>query len=164
MALIIEDGTAKSDAQSYISAIDFTAYATARGFTLTAATDAAKEAILLRAMDWLEQQPFKGYKHTQAQALQWPRYGVTIDGYVIETNVIPQLLIDAQCEIGVSIDTGTDPLASVERQTKREKVGEIEVEYIDGAYDVVYQKAAETKLRKLIVNGGVGISAVAIRG
>lgn len=164
MALTIEDGTGKSDAQSYASAATLTAYATARGVTLTAADDAAKEALLIRAMDYIEQQAFQGYKATEAQALQWPRYGVSIDGYAVGTDTIPQLLIDALCEAATSIDAGTDPLANVSRETRREKVGEIEVEYSSTAAATTILEAVENKLTKLLVTGARGISAVAYRG
>lgn len=164
MALVIEDGTGKTNAQSYASASTLTAYATARAITLTAATDAAKEALLIQGMDYIEAQNFKGYKYTDDQALQWPRGGVFIDSYIVDYNEIPQLLIDALCEVAIGIDGGTNPLANEERATKREKVDVIEVEYMDGARNTTYLKAAESKLRKLLKAGAGGISAVAIRG
>lgn len=164
MALIIEDGTGKTDSQSYASAAILTAYALARAITLTAADDAAKEALLIRAMDYIESQAFKGYKYTDEQALQWPRGDVSIDGYLISVDDIPQLLIDALCEVAIGVDGGTNPLANEERETKREKVDVIEVEYMDGARNSTYLKAAETKLKKLLKAGYGGISAVAIRG
>lgn len=164
MALIIEEGTGKTDAQSYASAATLTAYALARAITLTAAGDTAKEALLIRAMDYIEQQPFKGTKNTEEQALQWPRYGVVIDSYYVDEDEIPQLLIDSLCEVAIGVDAGNDPLLSEERATKREKVDDIEVEYMDGARNTVYLKAAETKLKKLLAAGSGGISAVAFRG
>lgn len=164
MALIIEDGTGKTDAQSYASAATLTAYALARGITLTAADDTAKEALLVQGMDYIEQQPFKGYKYTDEQALQWPRGNVWIDGYSVAVDEIPQLLIDALCENAIGIDGGTNPLANVGRSIKKEKVGDIEVEYMDGARDTTYLAAAEAKLSKLLKVGTGGISAVTIRG
>lgn len=162
MALIIEDGTGKLDSQSYASAATLTAYATARAITLTAATDAAKEALLIRAMDYIESQPYRGIKNTQAQALQWPRYAVFIDGYLIGNDTIPQQLIDALCEVAIGVDGGVNPLANEERAVKREAVDVIEVEYMDGARDSTYLVAAETKLKKLLLSGS-GVSAMVIR-
>lgn len=159
-AIVVETGSGSASANSYVSEADFSTYATDRGVTI-AGTDAV---LLIQAMDYLEQQPFKGIKGSDAQALQWPRYGVFIDGYWIDTDEIPQLLIDAQCEIAIGIDGGNNPLANVDRETKREKVGEIEVEYMDGARDSVYLAAAESKLAKLLMNGSGGFSAKVIRG
>lgn len=162
--IIVEDGTGKTDSNSYIDEAGLTTYATDRGITLTAATDAAKAVLLIQAMDYIEAQPYKGYKYTDEQALQWPRAGVVIDSYSVDTDEIPQLLIDALCETAISVDAGANPLAPVGRSTKKEKVGDIEVEYMDGARDSTYIAAAENKLSKLLKAGSGGISAVAIRG
>jgi len=43
-------------------------------------------------------------------------------------------------------------LANLGRETKREKVGDLEVEYAVGARPDTYLTAAEAKLRKLLVN------------
>lgn len=151
MALEIENGTGKTNSVSYVSAVDLTAYALARAVTITAADDTAKEALLVTAMDYLESKDFKGYKYTDAQALQWPRGDVIVDGYSIDADEIPLLLKEAQMEIALSVDQGTNPLTSIGRETKREKVDVIEVEYMDNAMNQTYLTAAETKLTKLLV-------------
>lgn len=156
MALIIEDGTGKTDSQTYVSADDLTAYALARAITITAADDTAKEALLITAMDYIESQNFKGDKGSAEQALQWPRLNVKIDGYYVDSDEIPQLLKDSQMEVALSVDGGTNPMANEERTTKREKVDVIEVEYSDNALSKTYLTAAETKLAKL-VHGNVGV-------
>lgn len=160
MALIIEDGTGKTDSQSYASETELAAYALARGITITG-TDTE---LLIQAMDYIESQSFKGYKYTDDQALQWPRGGVYLFGYYVDVDTIPQLLKDAQIEIALGIDAGNNPLATVARSTKKEKVGDIEVEYMDGARDTTYLAAAESKLSELLAAGSGGFSAVAIRG
>ena len=148
MALIIETGTGATDSQSYASEAAFAAYATARGVSVSG-TDTK---LLITAMDYLESKNFIGDKGTRAQALQWPRVNAAIDGYYIDSDAIPQLLIDAQIEIALSIDAGTNPLATVDRGVKREKVDIIEVEYMDNTLESPYLTAAETKLKKLVVN------------
>lgn len=164
MALVIEDGTGKADAQSYADADTLTAYATARGQTLTAADDAAKEALLIQAMDYIEAQDYKGYKYTDEQALQWPRGDVNLYGYDVSHDHIPQLLTDALCEVAIGVDGGTNPLANEGRQTESETVGPISVTYASGSRNYTYLKAAETKLQRLLKKGSGGISAVVIRG
>jgi hypothetical protein len=150
MALIIEDGTGKTNSQSYASEAELSAYAVARGVTISGTDD----QLLLRAMDYLEQQNFKGTKGTKEQALQWPRFDVVIDTYWIDTDEIPLLLKEAQMEYALSIDAGVDPSETVDRSVKREKVSSIEVEYMDGANDTPYIKAASQKLTKLLKSGG----------
>jgi hypothetical protein len=155
MALIIEDGTGKTDSQSYASEAELDSYASVRGVTLSG----VDTELLIKAMDYLEQQNFKGNKLTKEQALQWPRYDVWIDGFPVDTDEIPVQLKEAQMEYALSIDGGVDPSATVDRAIKKERVSSIEVEYMDGASDTQYIKAAEQKLRKL-VKGGSGVVVV----
>jgi len=157
--IVVEDGTGKTDSNSYISEADFGTYATDRGVTV-AGTAAV---LLIQAMDYIEQQNYQGYKQSKEQALLWPRNDVYIDGYYLDTDVIPTLLKDALCEVALGIDAGNNPLASLDRTTKREKVGDLEVEYTDGAREQVYLQAAEVKLTKLLAPGAGGISASVIR-
>lgn len=160
MALTVETGTGSASANSYISEADFATYAADRGVTVTG-TDTE---LLITAMDYIEQQPFKGYKGSKAQALQWPRGNVDIDGYYVDIDEIPQLLKDALCEVALGVDAGNNPLSTEDRATKKEKVGDIEVEYMDGSRNSTYLKAAEYKLSKLLKGGSMGISAAVIRG
>lgn len=150
MALEQEDGTGKSNSVTYASVVELDAYVLARGLTLTAANETAKENLLILAMDYLESLNFIGHKYTEAQALQWPRRGAVLDGYYIDVDSIPQLLKDAQMENAIGIDGGTNPLANASRETVKEKVGDIEVEYATGAYYQTQLKAAEAKVSKLV--------------
>jgi len=152
--LVIEDGSGKANSNSYVTEAELTTYATDRGVTLTAADDAAKAILLIQAMDYIESLNFKGDKATESQALQWPRVGVMIDGYYVDSDEIPELLKQAQMENAIGIDSGVNPLANVPRETIKEKVGDIEVEYSSGALSQTYLKAAETKAAKLVKSKG----------
>lgn len=158
MTIVIEDGTGKTDSNSYASEAELAAYATARGVTI-AGTAAV---LLIKAMDFIESQPFQGYKASEAQALQWPRYSVILYGYYLDGDEIPDLLKEAQMQAALTIDGGNELLADEGRATKREKVGEIEVEYMDGARNYTYPKAVFNKLSPLL-KGGVSGSTKAIR-
>ena len=158
--IVDEDGTGKTDANSYVSEAELSTYADHRGQTISGTS----AVLLIQAMDYIEAQPFQGLKETETQALQWPRVGVVLDGYYFESDSIPQLLKDVQCELALAIDGGNNPLSNEDRATKREKVGDIEVEYTDGARDGIYLTAVQTKLKKLLRNGGSGNSAWVIRG
>lgn len=151
MALTVETGAIVTGADSYISVADFEAYNTARGYTLTGTA----EQLLLRAMLYVEQLSFKGLKKTKAQTLQWPRLDVMIDGYYLESDEIPQQLVDLQCEVALAIDGGDDPLGAIDRAVKREKVDVLETEYMDNAVPFALNrkiKALESKLTR--VRGG----------
>ena len=146
MALIIEDGTGLSTATSYASEAELAAYALARGITV-AGTDTE---LLITALDYIDSFNFIGDKYSSAQSLQWPRDNVYIDEFYIDRDTIPELLKEAQIEVALSIDGGTNPLSNVGRATKSEKVDVIEVEYMDSASETTYLTAAHAKLDKLI--------------
>jgi DnaT-like ssDNA binding protein len=149
MTIIVENGTVVTGANSYVSAADFTAYALARGVTLTSGA----ETLLIQAMDYIESLSFIGTKWTRDQSLQWPRLNVHIDGYANDVNHIPQELINAQMQVAMAIDTGNGPLATVARSTKRERVGELEVEYMAGAAATPIVRTINAMLWKLLANG-----------
>jgi hypothetical protein len=54
-----------------------------------------------------------------------------------------------QMEVSIAIDAGNDPSANVGRATKREKVGDIEVEYMDSADDSLELVAVKNVLKKI---------------
>lgn len=150
MALIVEDGSVVSNANSYISIADFETYAAARDYTIVGTS----ETLLIKAMDYLEAQSYKGIKYTSTQALQWPRVDVVIDSYLVDTDTIPTELINAQCEVAMAIDAGNDPLLDLPRKTISEQVGPIAVTYADGSSSLVINRRIMNALYKLLKTGG----------
>lgn len=144
-----ETGTGSSSSTSYVSEADFTAYTGERDVTLGATNGDASE-VLIKAMDYLETKEFIGVKGTKEQALQWPRIGAALNGYTLDSDEMPNILLEAQMEIAISIDAGTDPMANLARETIMEKVDVIEVEYSSSAFAQTYLTAAETKLARLV--------------
>lgn len=99
MALTVEDGTVVENANSYVSAADCTTYHTALGNTTWTGTDAAKEAAILRAMEWIESRPWRGVKTDYDNPLSWPRSGVAdSDGYAVPEDEVPSGVVKALCE------------------------------------------------------------------
>ena len=139
MALIVEDGTGLVNAESYISVADANTYNSNRGYTSWAAlTDANKEIALRKATDYIEQVyrlRFLGYRHTEDQALSFPRDEVPRRDFTYlnqfsfyPNDVVPQEIKNACAELAYkSITTELSP--DITRVTKREKVGVLEVEY-----------------------------------
>jgi hypothetical protein len=146
--IIVETGAGLTNSNSYVSEADLTTYATDRGITISGTA----AVLIIQAMDYLESRQFLGTKSDIDQALQWPRFGVELDSYYVDSDEIPTLVKQAEMEICIAIDGGVDPLANQSRETKREKVGDLEVEYAVGARPDTYLTAAEAKLRKLLVN------------
>lgn len=115
----------------------FTAYAVAQGYVIPAGTaDAAITAARQRgsmAIDRYEPQ-FSGRRTGgYAQDRAWPRTGaMTYYGETIPSDIIPQPIIDASYEASFLelITPGSlSPVVTGNSIAKREKVGELEVEY-----------------------------------
>lgn len=82
MALIVEDGTGKPDANSYVSLAVALDYAQTRGiaaWTADGAADATRSAALIRATAFIDatyRGRFPGYRtQGRRQGLEWPRVG-----------------------------------------------------------------------------------------
>lgn len=164
MTLVLEDGTGLEDSNTYVEYTDLEDYAEARGITTLPATQAELEALLVRAMDYIESLSFIGDKLTQEQALQWPRENVSIDGFDVDEDVIPLLLKEAQMETAMAINDGYSPLAVRTRAVKREKVFyAVEVEYMDNAVAADYAVTIGKKTQKLIRGSTNGIYFKGIR-
>ena len=106
MALIVEDGTGRSDAESYVALSDADAYAAARGLTFPISPTAPAEQALRRATEWIDgayRTRFPGFrKQLRVQALEWPRRGAyDIHGYPIGENELPRELKAATIEAAV---------------------------------------------------------------
>lgn len=99
MALEVEDGTGKSNADSYVSAADATTYHAAYGNAAWAAlTDASKEVALRKATRYIDTHyKFRGTKKLSTQALEWPRYDYATDD--IDETWPPLRLKNACCEL-----------------------------------------------------------------
>jgi len=153
MALVIEDGSIVSGANSYATAAEYNAYIDARYSALArSVADAVVEGYLLLAMDYLESQSLIGAKYTDAQPLQWPRSDVYIDGYIVLTTEIPAYVIKALYEVAYGIEQGFSPTAPVSRETLIEKVGEISITYKDSSASRTLLPAASQALSKFTVS------------
>lgn len=96
MALIVEDGTGKADAESYISVADADTYHTAYGnpSAWSGASTPTKETALRTGAQYLDAVyvlRWVGFRANDAQALDWPRAGAEdSDGYAIDSDVVPE--------------------------------------------------------------------------
>ena len=173
MALTIEDGTGKADSNSYVTVAEAQAYAAARGVALPS-DEAEVEALLVKAMDYLEAQRklYTGERtwaaatgaHPAVQALQWPRTGALLDcKYAIAEDSIPAELKRAQMQAAMEVFAGRDLLPSSDgRIVKKEKVDVLETEYMtaqdmggaSGGVGVVAFPAVDALLEPLYGCGG----------
>lgn len=158
MAIIVEDGSIVTGANSYVTTAELTNYGTARGVTL--ATDA--EQLLIKAMDYIEALNYKGIKQLMTQPLQWPRVYVVIDGYYLNANTIPQQLKNGLMECAIAIDQNTDPLRNAPILVSREKVDVIEVEYSPGSPQYEVNRRIKNALWKLLAAGGNSSNVIGV--
>jgi hypothetical protein len=160
--IIVEDGTLVSGANSYATTATLATYADERGVTIAAA---ASEDLLIEAMDYIESLMYIGAQYTEDQALVWPRSGaVKKIHWTYDSDEIPQLLIDGLCEVALAIDAGNSPIANIDRATKKEKVGPVEVEYKDGSASSTIVKKINTKLSALLAGGAGGANFLVGKG
>ena len=152
MAIVVENGSIVAGANSYVSEADLTAYAASRGVTLT--TIKTTEQLLIIAMDYIESLSYIGLKQTESQPLQWPRESVYIDTYYIDAATIPRELKNGLMATAIAVSDGADPLATIGRATKKEKLDVMEVEYMDNAASTAITRTINASLKKLLKDGG----------
>lgn len=59
-----------------------------------AVPEAARSQALVTATRWTDQQTWQGERVSQAQALDWPRTGVSVEGHDVSSASIPQDILD----------------------------------------------------------------------
>jgi hypothetical protein len=134
VALIVEDGTGKPDAESYITVAAASTRHTNLGNAAwaAAASDTVREAALRRATVYMEQayrDRWCGYRQVTTQALSWPRNSVVVDEFVVvESNVVPPEVANACADLALRALTD-DLNADLTRGVVRKKIGPLETEY-----------------------------------
>lgn len=101
----------------------------------TSATDDQKDQALLQACRRMQDETYAGVPATTTQALAWPRYGACDrDGNEFDSDAIPQIVKDAQCELALALlVSGDDLLADTGLEGYRSvQVGPIAVQPIEG--------------------------------
>lgn len=156
MALVKEDGTGVTGANTYALVADLTSYAALRGITLPA-LDAQKETLLILAMDAIEslEETFIGDRtYIDADALTWPRTDPATDdgsitlanGTILTDETIPPQLIAAQCQLACDLQADEYFTVANGQAVIEETVGPITTKYAsptDGGgsgSSVIFQK------------------------
>jgi hypothetical protein len=169
--LIVEDGTAKPDSESYISVADANIYHDARGNAAWAAV-ADKEAALRKATDYMVQayRPrWKGYRKDGAQALDWPRTFVYLEPFVhgivgtypflVSDIIVPEEIKKACAEYAL-IAASASLAPNLDRAIVREKVGPLETEFDKSSPEYTRYRAMDMILRPYLTGGGANVQLV----
>jgi len=174
---------------SYVSIAELRTFLESRGDALFSASpqpsDVLVEAALLRASDYLIQRfrmRWRGGRVEALQPLDWPRKGVPVpdffdpfyrdpevpfdlrDIYYIAENTVPQEVKEAQMFLAAAAfadaSTVNSLQADIGRRTKREKLGDLEVEYFGndqgGSRIVQYYYDAEMRLQPFLKSAFTG--------
>jgi len=139
MALVIEDGTGKADANSYADLATIRSQASALGVTLSA-VDATLEVSVLKAMRYLDTRYatlFKGVRTTpEVQALEWPRENACIIAGVTQpSDELPPRLIECLTYLTIQVEADQQLFSNAAGSRRgtiiRERVDVLEREYSD---------------------------------
>ena len=135
----------------YSTSTELTAYATARGITLTGDLD----VLLIKANDYIESLDFQGERLVSDQENKWPRAYVYIDDVLISSTVVPEGIKRAEMQTAIEIMLSNDPLANVDRATKTETLGDMSITYMDSA--TLTTRLTKVKaILKPYLSGGMG--------
>lgn len=152
MSLIVEDGTAKADADSYCSIAFADAYLAGLGFTDWADLDPtdSKEPALRRATQYMKQhyrRMWAGTRATTVQSLDWPRASVPdsdgpgwyADGSetYLPPDYVPSEVQQACATLAMKSASGIDLAPDLGAPVIEETVGPITTKYANGARQTV---------------------------
>lgn len=162
MAIVVEDGTGKSDSETLISVADADTYFAARGDTVWAAiaTEEEKEQLLRKASDYIlgtYGPRWSGSRLLSTQALDWPRVGVISNGWLVESDLVPIIVANASAELSLQASIST-LLANTEKSIKSEKIGPIETEFDDFANAEVKYTQIDRLLSPFFSSGGLTVN------
>lgn len=158
--LVVEDGSVVTGANTYVSLADCDTYHDNLGQSTWTGDDVDKTSAILRAMRYIENLNWNGYKTDQDNPLQWPRYE-TYDrsGYLYDSDVVPQPVVNALCEAALVELTDAGALrasTSTSGQIRSEKVDVIETEYFQSYQSRASYDAIEDELTGLVNGFGNG--------
>lgn len=166
MTIIVEDGTGKADAESYISVAEADAYHAKRLNTAWADFDTAtKESLLIKATEYMVSTyrgMWYGYTVKAEQALDWPRYEVP-DGRAgyIDSDIVPTEVKKACAELALKANAA-DLAPDLEQAVKREKVDSIEVEYESSSSQSPRYQAVFSMVSRYLRSAGFAVPLVRV--
>ncbi|MBW3512926.1 DnaT-like ssDNA-binding protein [Janthinobacterium sp. NKUCC06_STL] len=139
--IIIETGAGLADADSYASVAAADARCASLGLTVWAAlAEASKEIALRKAVQFMAsyRTRWAGRRVYQHQALDWPRYNVVVDSFIVPSIIVPVDVVNACIDLAVRAGNGEDLLPDLDTGSnaiKKDKTGPLETEYFQNTTD-----------------------------
>ncbi len=150
MALIIEDGSIVTGANSYVTIAEIKAYADLRGIAYP--DDAAIEVNAILATDYLQSKCYAGVQvEPNAQPLEFPRDDLYIKNVLVPNDSIPEQLKNAQIEAALA-QTSQDLLQSggTDTNVSSESLGSIKFNYDGGSSSSFNSQRVNLYLNELL--------------
>jgi hypothetical protein len=167
MAIVVEDGSGKSDADAYVSVSFADTYFTNRqgstAWNASSVTTSHKEAAIRNATAYLDRRynsMWVGRRVERLQALAFPRTDIIdVDGFAVDSDDIPTALEHACCEAAVmalSEDLLPDIANSGIISEESVSVGSVQstTKYEGGKSQIKLYRKISTVLRGLLKNVG----------
>jgi hypothetical protein len=169
--LTIETGAGLADADSYASIAAADVRCASLGLTAWAAlAEADKEIALRKAMIFMAtyRTRWAGRRVYQHQALDWPRYNVAVDGFIVPSIIVPPDVVNACIDLAVRAGSGEELLPDLDTGSnaiKKDKTGPLETEYFQNTTDARERfVAVDALLAPYFGSAGGGNSIKVIRG
>lgn len=157
MALIVEDGSIVTDANSYNTEAEIIAYAAIFGKEIT--TEQAEQYVLMNR-GYLDTLLYQGEQVSfGVQSLPFPRKYVYIEGNLLDYTAIPSLLKKAEQELALMRANGLDPQESVTpaNYVKEESFAVFKKVYMDNRPDSNTYPKLNAYLFPLLASDGGGL-------
>jgi len=139
MAPVLDATLGGEFSNSYVDQADAEAIASniVGGDVWITLTDDEKVFSLIQATFWLETLDYQGTRCSGTQRLKWPRQNATCDGVVADCSYVPYKLKEAEVMLAIKYTespssfpgAGGGSNAPSGTFTKRQKLGELEIEY-----------------------------------
>lgn len=167
--LVVEDGSIVPGADSWVSLVDARALAAKYAIALPEDDTAAEAALRNGALYiGLQESAMCGRRVSASQSLSFPRTGISLYGFPVNSTTIPAQVIQAQVIAAVEYGNGTDVRGSTDgRATSMERVeGAVTVQYFNNGATggTTTITAAIDALRPLLCDMNNGSSFNVYRG
>ena len=129
-AVIVEDGSVVPNANSYISLVELKELMSNFIEIPADVTDEQLTRNLYRSMQFIESLNYKGVKVNPFHTLEWPRADVAWAPYTLwPADQIPAQLKTALALLTTGVVTEGEEVLSAPQNIRREKVGQLEIEF-----------------------------------
>lgn len=147
---IVEDGSNKTNATSYITLEDFRQYWENRGVDYSGDDDSDLQVALNIATEYIDNlHIWEGYKQSKSQALQFPRDYCIDRNNIDQSGVVPQSIKNALC-IAAKYKLDGNELVGVSGNIRSRSMGPVSVTFGSGGEKPIKLDAVERLVGDLV--------------